>query len=180
MLILNHSCGVLYPRASCPCQASASPAFQFLPKYGFASAVLSNALDLPRGDVLTDSTTITSSVVSSNDSNTCSSILQEESNIAGPVLLHEDGLDDARMVQAIPGSSDAHLTLLCMGNSDEIYGLMQAALLQRHTWLITEPLVGIGFDPIRCSLRIVIGWTESNLTLCHVSVLQFIMYLLAD
>ena len=185
-LILNHSCGVLYPRASCPCYASANPAFQFLPKYGFASAVLSNALELPRSDALTDSTMITgssphaSSVSFSNDSNTCSSILQD-SDLAG-VLLREDGLDDARMVQGVPGSSDAYLTLLCMGNSDEIYGLMQAALLQRDTWLVKEPLVGILFDPIQCSLIIVIGWIERNSTLCHVSALwfSFLMYLLAN
>lgn len=53
------------------------------------------------------------------------------------------------------------LSLLCIGQDDELQSAMTSCLFQRATWGIQDPLVGIALDRTT-TVRILIGWLEDT------------------
>ncbi|KAF8075837.1 hypothetical protein FPV67DRAFT_385212 [Lyophyllum atratum] len=58
------------------------------------------------------------------------------------------------------------LALTCLALESEIYSVMSSALFQRRAWGILGPMMGVVFDRMGTTVRIVLGWLEETNDLC--------------
>ncbi|KAF8075824.1 hypothetical protein FPV67DRAFT_1469408 [Lyophyllum atratum] len=67
------------------------------------------------------------------------------------------------------------LALICLAQESEIYSAMSSALFQRRAWGVVGPMMGVTFDRMGTTVRIVFGWLEETNDSCGVCRLPQIL-----
>ncbi|EPQ55244.1 hypothetical protein GLOTRDRAFT_138855 [Gloeophyllum trabeum ATCC 11539] len=70
----------------------------------------------------------------------------------------------AHLLLPCPPHDQVLFTLVCVAEEAEIYSAMCSALMQRDLFGIRDVLVGFAFSPDECTLQLVLGWLEDDIS----------------
>ncbi|KAF8075828.1 hypothetical protein FPV67DRAFT_1664153 [Lyophyllum atratum] len=88
---------------------------------------------------------------------------------ADDTLHPQSGVLDHRLLARLTldlAEETTPLALTCLAQESEIYSVMSSALFQRRAWGIVGPMMGITFDRMGTTVRIIFGWLEETNASC--------------